>query len=223
MRHRRVQWAAMDFLLQSYKKHRKWIWLKQLLLLLMRMAAIALIVAMLAQWISQEQWFSLLAGKATHHYIVLDDSYSMSERHRGSMAFDKAKQVIGKIASRASAESNGNPQKVTLLRCSLVSDTDLSADEGRLNEITDFNAEFLDGRFEALLEERRRTMDATQLSVGPRNALELVRQLIGRDADEEAQIYIVSDFRDREWKSPVEIRAVLLDMQQNGANIHRGR
>ena len=33
MRHRRVKWAAMEFLLASYKKHRKWIWLKQLLLL----------------------------------------------------------------------------------------------------------------------------------------------------------------------------------------------
>ena len=38
MRHRRVQWAAMEFLLKSYKKHRKWVWLKQLLLLLLRMA-----------------------------------------------------------------------------------------------------------------------------------------------------------------------------------------
>ena len=36
MRHQRVKWAAMDFLLKSYKKHRKWVWLKQLLLLLAR-------------------------------------------------------------------------------------------------------------------------------------------------------------------------------------------
>ena len=28
MRRRRVQWAAMEFLLRSYKKHRRWIWLK---------------------------------------------------------------------------------------------------------------------------------------------------------------------------------------------------
>ncbi len=34
MRHRRVKWAAMDFLLQSYKRNRNWIFLKQLLLLL---------------------------------------------------------------------------------------------------------------------------------------------------------------------------------------------
>ena len=34
MRHRRVQWAAMEFLLQSYRKHRKWVMLRQLILLL---------------------------------------------------------------------------------------------------------------------------------------------------------------------------------------------
>ena len=32
MRHQRVQWAAMEFLLASYKKHRTWVWLKQLIL-----------------------------------------------------------------------------------------------------------------------------------------------------------------------------------------------
>ena len=48
MRHKRVQWAAMEFLLASYKKHRKWSWLKQLILLLMRMAAIAAVVAIMA-------------------------------------------------------------------------------------------------------------------------------------------------------------------------------
>jgi hypothetical protein len=64
MRHRRVQWAAMEFLLASYKKHRKWVWLKQLLLLLARMAAIALIVAMLAQLKTRDQWLAIFGGRA---------------------------------------------------------------------------------------------------------------------------------------------------------------
>ena len=46
MRHRRVKWAAMEFLLQSYKKQRNWIWLKQLLLLLSRIAALLLLLMM---------------------------------------------------------------------------------------------------------------------------------------------------------------------------------
>jgi len=34
IRHRKQPWAAMDFLLESYKKHRRWVLLKQWLLLL---------------------------------------------------------------------------------------------------------------------------------------------------------------------------------------------
>ena len=47
MRHRRVQWAAMEFLLQSQKRHRKSVLFKQLLLLLLRMLAIAAVVLMI--------------------------------------------------------------------------------------------------------------------------------------------------------------------------------
>ena len=49
MRHRRLEWAAMEFLLVSQKKHRTWVILKQLLLLLLRMAAVAAVVLMVAQ------------------------------------------------------------------------------------------------------------------------------------------------------------------------------
>ena len=40
-RHRRVEWAAMEFLLASQRKNRTRVVLRQLLLLLMRMATIA--------------------------------------------------------------------------------------------------------------------------------------------------------------------------------------
>ena len=36
-RHRRVRWAAMEFLLASQNRNRTWVILKQLLLLLLRM------------------------------------------------------------------------------------------------------------------------------------------------------------------------------------------
>src|SRR5207249_4923974 len=102
MRHRRVKWAAMDFLLASYKKHRNWVWLKQLLLLLMRMAAMAFVVMMLAGLGCQfEPLAHLLGGKPTHHYVLLDDSYSMSDRLGGASAFDNAWQAVGRIAARA--------------------------------------------------------------------------------------------------------------------------
>ena len=63
MRQRRVKWAAMDFLLQSYRKHRKWVWLKQFLLLMLRMLAIAAAVAMLAHLVTRSQLPGFLGGR----------------------------------------------------------------------------------------------------------------------------------------------------------------
>src|SRR5687767_2222811 len=78
LRHRRVKWAAMEFLLRSYKKHRKWVWLRQFLLLASRIAALAILVAMLAQWKPQNRIFARFSGAAAHHYVLLDDSFSMT-------------------------------------------------------------------------------------------------------------------------------------------------
>ena len=44
LRHRRVPWAAMEFLVVSQKKNRTWVLFKQLLLLLLRMAVLATLV-----------------------------------------------------------------------------------------------------------------------------------------------------------------------------------
>ena len=62
MRHRRVKWAAMEFLLQSYKKQRNWIFFKQLLLLLLRMAVMIAIVAMLARFDTADHMGQMLQG-----------------------------------------------------------------------------------------------------------------------------------------------------------------
>src|SRR5439155_18348383 len=141
MRHRRVRWAAMEFLLASYKKHRKWIWLKQLLLLLARMAAVALVVAMLAQLKTRDQWLAIFGGRVTHHYIVLDDSYSMSDRVAGASALDAAKHVIGAIVSRATQEDS--QQKLTLIRYSQARGAAVSSPlpPGEVAEQTTMNAQ----------------------------------------------------------------------------------
>ena len=82
MRHRPIEWAAMEFLLASYRKHRRWVWLKQLLLLLTRMLVIATVVAMLAGLITLRQWSRWFGGQTVHHFVVLDDSLSMTRPGR---------------------------------------------------------------------------------------------------------------------------------------------
>jgi hypothetical protein len=213
MRHRRVQWAAMEFLLASYKKHRKWIWLKQLLLLLARMAAVALVVAMLAQLKTRDQWLAIFGGRVTHHYVVLDDSYSMSDRVAGASAMDAAKQVMGAIVGRATQEDS--PQRLTLVRYSRA-----RGQESGATSQADFNAEPIGSDFDVTLERKLRTIDATQLAVGPQGALAMLRQLLTQANDETSIVYLLSDFRQKDWGSPAELRDALGQVRRAQAEIH---
>ncbi len=126
MRQRRVEWGAMEFLLEAYRKHRKWIWMKQFLLLALRMLAVILAVGMLAHLVTNRQWTRFLGGRTTHHVVLLDDSFSMSDRETRS-AFDGALAAVTDLARTASRQST--PQRFTLLRYSRASARDASTDQ----------------------------------------------------------------------------------------------
>lgn len=221
MRHRRVQWAAMEFLQQSYKKHRKWVWLKQFLLLLARIAAIALIVAMLAHPKTREQWMALFGQQTTHHFVLVDDSYSMADRVAGASALDTARNVVRSIANRAAQADN--PQKLTLIRYSRARGAAAQSTTGAAEAVAnmaDFNAEPIDSQFDLLLEQKQRTFEPTQLAVGPRDGLALLKQLVGGSRDDTNIVYLVSDFRAKDWASPADVRQSLQSLREGQAEIH---
>ena len=175
MRQQRVKWAAMEFLLQSHRKHRRWIWLKQLLLLLLRMMAVAVAVAMLAGLVTQDQW-SILGGQATHHFVLLDDSLSMSDRSNAGRALDRANQALRRIAEQLVRQPTA--QKLTLLRYSRA--TRMAGPE---RSLVDLNATLVDLDFPEAIEEQTRQFDTTEIAVGAGPALELIERLI-KDAPE---------------------------------------
>ena len=78
--------------------------------------AAAAVVLLVAQPVLQNQWGSLLGGTRTHHIVLLDDSFSMSDRWADTDAFAEAKKVVGRIA--ADAARLNQPQSFTLLRFS---------------------------------------------------------------------------------------------------------
>ena len=219
MRHRRVRWAAMEFLLQSYQKHRRWVWLKQLLLLLARMLAVALIVGMLAQWVTRGEWLDMFSGTATHHFIVLDDSFSMSERVGGTTAFDRALNVLRQIGNEASTARSGGQHTITVLRSSRVMHQTTTATAGELEELTDLNSEVIDSEFSVLWEEKQATMDVTQMATNPLPALHVIETLSKVRPDDRQVLYLLTDFRTGQWGNAVEIRKVLRQIEQAGIAI----
>ncbi len=212
VRRRRVQWAAMDFLLQSYRQHRTWIWFQQLLLLLLRMAVVALLVAMLAQWVTQREWFALFGGTATHHFVLVDDSYSMSERSSGTTAFDVAERIFGDIVMQAMRQDTR--QKLTVLRFSRVAGLALPSGAA------DASSEIVDSSFETRLAELRRRLAVTELDRNGGGALRAVKQLVADGEDENNIVYLLSDFRERDWASPAEARLLLEELAELGCDLH---
>lgn len=207
MRHRRVEWAAMEFLLVSQKKNRTWVMLKQLLLLLLRMLAVACVVLLVAQPLLQNQWGNLLGKVRTHHIILLDDSFSMSDRWEDTDAFSEAKQVVQRIGSAAARQVH--PQLCTLLRFSQVG-----------KSVPDLLKQPVGGDFGDTLTELLAKMSVTQTSAGPMPALQAIGQLLGGNDGERRVVYLVTDFRARQWDNPTDLRAELSRLNEAGAEVH---
>jgi hypothetical protein len=211
MRHRRVQWAAMEFLLLSQKKNRTWVLLKQLLLLALRMLAVAAIVLLVVQPVLQNQWGNLLGGTRTHHIMLLDDSFSMSDRWEDTDAFAEAKKVVERIGGEAAKQSH--PQLLTLLRFSRVGRFQRAAEPDLLKQP-------VGGETPDKLAELLGRLKVSQTAAGPIPALQAVRQLLGQNDGERRIVYLISDYRVRQWDRPTQLRTELQHLSEAGAELH---
>ena len=102
-RRRPIQWAAMRFLLEAYKKHRRRLRLEQLILLATRCLLIALIAVAIGRPLLSSA--GLLAGSgATTVYLVLDNSLtSTSMSTSGEEALTRHKRLADAILARLDA------------------------------------------------------------------------------------------------------------------------
>jgi len=211
LRHRRVEWAAMEFLLQSQRKNRTWIIFKQLLLLLMRMLAVAVIVLILAQPQLRNRLGLWFGGTKTHHVVLADDSFSMAERWAGTSAFAEAKAVIQRIGVEAARQVQ--PQTFTLLRFSRAGRTGRGTQPDLWEEpvTTDFGDR---------LKERLSSVEVSQTAATPLTVLEAVDRLLEDSSGEQRIVYLVSDFRLRQWDDPADVKKHLLRLNEAGSQIH---
>lgn len=195
-RRRRVPWAAMEFLLQSQKRNKKWIFLKQLLLLLMRTAAVALIAVMLAGPVATSAWARFLGRGVTHHILLIDDSYSMSDRRDWQQVFDQARDAVRAILRQANQQTEG--QSVTLLRFSEAER--LTAGAGPDVDRQTLTSALLD-QIEGMLDQ----WTPAESTAGPIEALQAAARLPEPATDETRIVYVVSDFRRPQWQEASQL------------------
>lgn len=203
-RHRRIEWAAMEFLLESQKRNKKWILLRQFLLLLLRTAAIALAVLMLAGPVLMSQWGSLFGSGSVHHVLLVDDSFSMADRWNETSAWQEAKRAVHQILAQAKAK--GGDQKVTLLRFSQAALVPV----GQAGDAAEckLDAQTID-ELNSLLEK----LSVSETDAGPIEALQATRRMPESAAGESRVVYLISDFRSRQWSEDDRLPQLLSELR----------
>jgi hypothetical protein len=210
-RQQRIRWAAMQFLLESQRRNRRWILLRQLLLLAARIGVIAALALMLAHLSIKNEWFSLLGRGTTHHLIVLDDSYSMSDRWENTSALAEGKRAAQAIVEQAQRLSDR--QLVTLVTFSEAARLGAGSQPKVFREP-------INDSFRSRLQTELAGLEASQTDVGPAQALGAIPKLLLDDDEQTLIVYLVSDFRQRQFADATEIRERLAGAGERADQIH---
>lgn len=186
-RFKRIRWAAMDFLIDAEKRNRRRVRLEELLLLLLRCAAVFLIGVSLARpFLSPEGVAAAWAGRArTERVFVIDDSFSMAYESPDGATFDRAKQAVRRLLDVIRRESPDD--SATVIRTSAPQ---TPVESGTF--LNDVQTETLISRIDALA--------PTQRSMDPAVVMEGVAEALARGSDVvSAAVYVISDFQRVDW------------------------
>ncbi|MDO4569014.1 MAG: BatA domain-containing protein [Planctomycetia bacterium] len=208
LRRRRIEWGAMEFLLAAFKRHRTRVRMKELLLLLMRLAAVALMVLLVAQPVLKNRLGALAGGIKTHHIFVLDDSFSMGDTDGEKSVFQTAKNVLTQFAE----ESAQLPvaQQFTLLRTSQARPAHIRPD---------FQAQRIDSNFVQQVRSILGTFEPSHESAGPTAGLNAVEEIAPETDDENRIVYVLSDFRKRDWFENSDLSRRLEELKEKGVPV----
>lgn len=205
-RYRRVKWAAMEFLLAGQRRTRRRTRLEQWSLLALRCLLVLGIVAIVARPLAGEHLAALVApGQRSEHWIILDDSYSMSERQGEVDAFTLAKRVaetiVGALVDRPGQHA------VTLVRTGSPTAPDLDGARLAREKLADVRA---------VLERLR----VSELADGPTQAVTQVATRALVSAAPRRVVYLVTDFRAKDWSDEGALVDELKRLGDAGIELH---
>jgi hypothetical protein len=244
LRHRKVPWAAMEFLRASQKKYRTRVMLKQILLLLLRVAALLGIVLALAQPRWKSALGRMLGGGRTAHVILLDDSYSMGDlsadgRIGDSSSFDRGRLVVERICAELAAAPG--QQEVAIGRFSAFehhrphdseripsqpkqkTGDEQTGDERRpdAQEAFDIRLQPVTPRVVQEVRDELSGLAPSATAAGPRWAVAAAAGLGagGAGSGTANVVWLVSDFRAKDWKAADETASLLRQLSDAGCEL----
>ena len=210
-RYRKVDWAAMEFLLRAYERTRRKMQVENLIMLLLRVAAVMLIAMALFPMACSEvrDWAGDKLGMARgtlttdaplHLVIVLDNSASMSYESENQSAFDRGKQFALAVVDSL----RPGRDRVSIVRMSDVyvppglggiDVTDTEAEQSRRRRLGQLSGLGLDAA--------RREISATGVAAVDTNVLiafrEVERLVKGTPETDAAGVVVISDFYNSGW------------------------
>ncbi len=182
-RHKRRDWAAMEFLLRAYQKTRNRLRNENLLLLLLRCLIPIVLALAIARPVLQSGAGLLSGGGSTHHVVVLDQSYSMGTSRDGAQSpFERGRAMVTRMLESLQAQPERS-DKVTLV---------LAGVRPRFLVQRELNL----ASAKALWQEVQRPEDAAT-DLAP--ALIQVAQALEEGADADVQVHVLSDLQVRSF------------------------
>jgi len=203
--YKRVQFAAMEFLLQSQQTNQRRVLLEQLLLLLLRILIIICLLFLIARLILDPNQLSMFHGAKSHHVIVLDDSGSMRNVWGEQTAFDEGLQVIRKIA--AEGANRPNTEKMSLIV--------LSRADAPLFLQRDINEELINE-----LDTKLTNLSCSHQSLDLNQGLEAAADLLDEDRAVIKTLHVISDFRKSDWQEKKGVASTIENMSNNDVAIN---
>jgi len=104
-----IDWAAMDFLLEADQRNRRRVQIEELILLLLRCAAMLLAGLFVARpFLPSSITRNLFQSDRTERVVLLDDSPSMDAVHAGSSPFRMAKRRLAEFVTALAEQGGGD-------------------------------------------------------------------------------------------------------------------
>ena len=184
-RFKRVDWAAMDFLMEAQRINRRRVKLEEFILLLLRCVAMALIGLLLARPFLDINPAGIFKSGQTERVIILDDSLSMAAAAGGKSSMEEAAAMLQNWVEGLANDSDDD--LITLVR---TTDPERSAPNG---------LPLTEASMGELLEEFK-NLEAKDAS-GDLGAalLHVERSFKDEKASLNRVVYVLTDLRQRDW------------------------